>query len=132
MERHDFYQSVERQANLGDETDARDATHAVLSALGERLDETRSQRLDGDLPAEIGSRLAEGPSGRALSYDEFLSSVEEGSERAETGDPERLSEAVVGALLEHVDEDEADALRARLEEYGYDPIVPESGPGAGS
>ncbi|MFC6769722.1 DUF2267 domain-containing protein [Natrinema soli] len=132
MERHDFYRSVEQQATLGDEADARDATQAVLSALGERLDETRSQRLDGDLPAEIGDHLAEGPSGRALSYDEFLSSVAERSDRADVGDPERLSQAVLGTLLEHVDEDEADGLRDRLEEFDYDAIVPESGPGARS
>ncbi|WP_226483156.1 DUF2267 domain-containing protein [Natrinema amylolyticum] len=132
MERHDFYQSVEQQANLGDEADARDATDAVLSALGRRLDETRSQRLDGDLPAEIGSPLAEGPSGRALSYDEFLSNVEERADRADIGDPEQLSRAVVGTLLEHVAEDEREELRERLEEFGYDAIVPESGPGAGS
>ena len=47
MERHDFYRSVQFEANLADEADARDATQAALSALGERLDETRSQRLDG-------------------------------------------------------------------------------------
>ncbi|WP_408956758.1 DUF2267 domain-containing protein [Natrinema sp. 74] len=131
MERDDFYQSVEQQANLADEADARDATAAVLSALGERLDETRSQRLDGDLPAEIGDHLAEGASGRDRSLDEFRSHVAERTDRADVDDPDRLSRAVVGTLLEHVGEDEADALRARLEEYGYDAIVPESGPGAG-
>ncbi|WP_222915904.1 DUF2267 domain-containing protein [Natrinema sp. SYSU A 869] len=130
MERNDFYQSVEQQANLGDEADARDATQAVLSALGERLDDTRSQRLDGDLPAEIGDHLAEGPSGRALSADEFRSRVAERTDRTDGRDPDQLSRAVIGALLEHVDEDEADGLRERLEEFGYDEIVPESGPGA--
>lgn len=132
MERHDFYQSVAQQANLGDEADARDATHAVLSALGERLDGTRSQRIDGELPTEIGDQLAEGPSGRSLSYDEFLERVETQADRADTGDPEQLSQAVVGALLEHIDDDEADGLRERLEEFGYEAIVPESGPGARS
>ncbi|QCS40969.1 DUF2267 domain-containing protein [Natrinema versiforme] len=131
MERHDFYQSVEQQAALADEADARDATHAVLSALGERLDDTRSQRLDGELPSELGEQLAEGPSGRSLSYDEFLDRVETQTDRADTGDPEAVSQAVVGTLLEHVDEDEADDLRDRLEAFGYEATVPESGPGAG-
>ncbi|SEW27741.1 DUF2267 domain-containing protein [Natrinema salifodinae] len=132
MERHDFYQAVERQATLSDEADARDATQAVLSALGERVDETRLQRIDGELPDEIGDHLTDGASGRSLSYDEFLERVAERTDRAAVEDPERLARAVVGTLLEHIDEDEADGLRERLDELGFEAIVPESGPGATS
>ncbi|WP_049922259.1 DUF2267 domain-containing protein [Halopiger djelfimassiliensis] len=132
MERHDFYRSVERQATLADEADARDATQAVLSALGERLDETRLQRLDGDLPDGIGDHLTDGASGRRFDYDEFLERVTGRTDRADVGDPERLSRAVLGTLLEHVDEDEREDLGQRLEELGYETIVLESGPGARS
>lgn len=124
MERHDFYGSVEQRANLADETDARDATQAVLSALGERIDEHQSHQLADDLPEEINDHLTDGASGRRLSYEEFRSRVEERTDRAETGDPERLSQAVLETLFEHVDDEEADELQERLEEFGYDEIVP--------
>ncbi|TYL39492.1 DUF2267 domain-containing protein [Natronococcus pandeyae] len=126
MERHDFYQAVEQRANLADETDARNATQAVCSALGERLEEHQSHQLADDLPEEINDHLTDGASGRRLSYEEFRSRVEERTDRAEIGDPERLSRAVVETLFEHVDDEEADDLRERLEEFGYDEIVPDS------
>lgn len=132
MERHEFYQSVQYEANLAGEADARNATQAVLSALGERLDETRSQHLDGQLPEEIGDHLVEGPSGRRFDYAEFLSRVEERTDRAAVGEPERLVEAVVGTLLEHVDDEVREALRERLEELDFEGAIPESGPGARS
>lgn len=130
MERHEFYQSVQYEANLAGEADARNATQAVLSALGERLDETRSQRLDGELPEEIGNHLVEGDSGRRFDYEEFRSRVEERTDRAAVGDPDRLARAVVGTLFEHVDSDEREDLRERLEELEFEGAIPESGPGA--
>ncbi|ELY88337.1 DUF2267 domain-containing protein [Natrialba taiwanensis] len=130
MERHDFYQAVQRQADLPQEDDARVATQAVLSALGERLDETRSQHLDGQLPHEIGDHLTDGPSGRNRSYDEFIDSVDEQSNHADADDPERLARVVVATLLEHVDDEQQAELRERLAELGYEAVVPESGPGA--
>lgn len=132
MERHEFYQSVQYEANLADEADARNATQAVLSALGERLDETRSQHLDGHLPDEIGDHLTDGDSGRRFDYEEFRSRVEERTDRAAVGEPDRLVRAVVGTLLEHVDEEERDDLRNRLEELEFGEAIPESGPGARS
>lgn len=132
MERHDFYQSVQFEANLADEADARDATQAVLSALGERLDETLSQHLDGSLPHEIGDHLVEGPSGRRFDYEEFCSRIEERTDRAATGEPEALARGVVGTLLEHVAEDDAENLRERLEELEFEGAIPETGPGARS
>lgn len=126
MERHNFYQSVEQRATLADETDARNATQAVLSALGERLEEHQSHQLADDLPREINDHLTDGASGRRLSYDEFRARVEERTDRAETGDSERLSRAVVETLLEYVDDEEAGDLRERLEEFGYDEIVPDN------
>ncbi|NUC74152.1 DUF2267 domain-containing protein [Haloterrigena sp. SYSU A558-1] len=130
MERHDFYQSVQYEANLAGEADARDATQAVLSALGERLDETRSQRLDGQLPEEIGEHLVQGDSGRRFDYDEFLERIEDRTDRAAVGDPEGLARAVVGTLLEHVDAEESDALRERLAELDFEEAIPAVGPGA--
>ncbi|MDQ2050412.1 DUF2267 domain-containing protein [Natronolimnohabitans sp. A-GB9] len=114
------------------EADARNATQAVLSALGERLDETRSHHLDGQLPEEIGTHLVEGASGRRFDYDEFLERVPERTDRAEVGGPERLVEAVVGALFEHVEENEREDLRERLEELDFEEAIPESGPGTRS
>ena len=127
MDRTDFYADVEQRAGLADEADARNATQAVLSALGERLDETRSHALAGDLPSAIDDHLTDGTSGRGLSYDEFLARVEERTDRADIGYPEGLSRAVVETLLEAVDDDEADELRDRLEAYEYDPVVPDGG-----
>ena len=130
MERHDFYGSVQAEATLADEADARDATQAVLSALGERLDETRLQRIDGQLPDEIGDHLVEGTSGRRFDYDEFLDRITERTDRAAIGDPEALARAVVGTLLEHVDEEEAEGLRDRLADLDFEGAIPETGPGA--
>lgn len=124
MERHEFYDSVEQRANLADETDARNATQAVCSALGERLEEDQSHHLADDLPEEIGDHLTNGASGRRFSYDEFCSRVEERTDRAAVGDPERLSRAVVETLLEHADDETGAELRDRLEEFGYDELVP--------
>ena len=130
MERHDFYQSVQFEANLADEADARDATQAVLSALGERLDETRLQRVDGQLPDGIGDHLVEGASGRRFDYDEFCDRITERTDRAAIDEPEQLAQVVVGTLLEHVGEEEADGLRERLTELDFDGAIPETGPGA--
>ncbi|RKD93569.1 DUF2267 domain-containing protein [Halopiger aswanensis] len=132
MERHDFYGSVQYEANLADEADARDATQAVLSALGERLDETRLQRIDGELPAEIGDHLVEGASGRRLDYDGFLERITERADRADTSEPEVLAQAVVGTMLEHISDEEAEGLRERLEELEFGAAIPETGPGARS
>ena len=130
MERDEFYQSVQFEANLADEADARDATQAVLSALGERLDETRSQHLDGQLPEEIGDHLVEGASGRRFDYDEFLERIEQRTDRAAVGEPQRLVEAVVGTLIEHVGDENGEELRDRLEELDFADAIPETGPGA--
>ncbi|APX97498.1 DUF2267 domain-containing protein [Natronorubrum daqingense] len=130
MERHDFYGSVQHEASLASQTDAEVATQAVLSALGERLDETRSQRLDGMLPREIGDHLTDGASDRRFDYAEFCSRIDERSEHADIDDPEPVARAVVGTLLEHVDDDESEALRERLAELEFEDAIPESGPGA--
>lgn len=102
----------------------------MLSALGERLDETRLQRIDGQLPDEIGDHLVEGASGRRFDYDEFCDRIAERTDRAAIGDPEGLAQAVVGTLLEHVDDEEAEGLRERLAELEFDGAIPETGPGA--
>ncbi|WP_049928774.1 DUF2267 domain-containing protein [Halopiger goleimassiliensis] len=132
MERQEFYRSVQYEATLAGEADARNATQAVLSALGERLDESRSQRLDGQLPDEVGDYLVEGDSGEGFDYETFLERVADRSDRADVGDPQRLVEAVIGTLFEHVDEEEREALRERLETLEFEGAIPEFGPGARS
>ncbi|ADB62566.1 hypothetical protein Htur_3704 [Haloterrigena turkmenica DSM 5511] len=104
----------------------------MLSVLGERLDEDRSQHLDGQLPDEIGDHLVEGSAERRFDYDEFLERIEEQTDRAAVGDPERLVEGVIGTLLEHVDDENGERLRERLAELDFEEAIPESGPGARS
>lgn len=123
MERTEFYNAVERRASLGGQSDAEDATRAVLSALGERLSEDTTQRMGGDLPREIDDHLTDGPSDQRVSYEEFLSRVEDRANRAETGDPETLARAVTETLLEHVDDDEREEVRERLETAEYDGLL---------
>ena len=130
MERHDFYQSVQYEANFASEADARNATEAVLSTLGERLDETRLQHLDGSLPNDIGDFLTDGASGERFDYEEFLSRIDERTTHTDIDDPEHLARIVVGTLLEHIDENERDDLRERLEELEFGAVIPETGPGA--
>ncbi|OIB55639.1 DUF2267 domain-containing protein [Natrialba sp. SSL1] len=121
----EFYESVTQRADLTDEADARDATQAVLSALGERLDEHRSHQLADDLPKEIADHLTDGASGRRFSSEEFIERVTERTDRADIGEPELLSEAVIGTVLDSVDDETSTELRERLGELEYDAFVPE-------
>jgi len=130
MERHDFYQSVQYEGNFASEADARNATEAVLSALGERLDETRLQHLDGSVPNDIGDFLTDGASGERFDYDEFCSRIDERTTHTDIDDPDHLARIVVGTLLEHIDAEEREDLRERLKELEFEEAIPESGPGA--
>ncbi|MFC4439713.1 MULTISPECIES: DUF2267 domain-containing protein [Natrialbaceae] len=125
MVRHDFYDSVEQRANLADETDAQNATQAVVSSLGERIDEHRSRRLADDLPREIDDHLTGGESGQQFSEEEFISRV---NQRTETVDVtgEHATTAVLGTTLEAVDESERAAAVDQFEHYGFEELLSET------
>lgn len=127
MERDEFYGTVERRAELADRADAEDATQAVLSVVGESVDETISQRLSADAPSDVGDHLTDGPSGRRFSYDEFLDRVDERADRVGGMDAELLSQVVVETLLEHVEADEREAVVGELEDAGYESLFTNGG-----
>lgn len=118
-----FLEDVERRTDLADRDDAADATAAVLSTLGESIDESVSQRVDGEVPSEVGDHLTDGPSGRRLSEREFRDRIDERAERADVGEPGALAGAVTATLLEHVDDDRREAIVAELEGAGYEETI---------
>ncbi|GAB7019249.1 DUF2267 domain-containing protein [Halostagnicola bangensis] len=122
MERDEFYHTVEQRAQLADRDDAADATRAVLRTLGEQLEIADAQRLHGELPEEIGDELTHGSDDERLATEEFLQRIEKRADRADTGETETITLAVVSTVIEHVDETERETLLDRFEAFGYDDL----------
>lgn len=108
-----------------DEDAASDATRAVLETLGERLSGDQVRDLAAQLPAEVGTHLTDGASGRRFSEEEFVSRVDQRMETtAATGD--RASTAVLGTVLEAVDEGERAAVVDQFQHYGFEELLAET------
>lgn len=124
MEREQFIRTVSERTDA-DENAAANASQAVLSTLGERLSEDQATDLAAQLPGDLSSPLTEGESGRRFSEEEFVSRVDQ---RLETGEiaGQRASTAVVGTVLEAVDETERAAAVDQFEHVGFDELLAET------
>ncbi|WP_049928773.1 DUF2267 domain-containing protein [Halopiger goleimassiliensis] len=108
-----------------DEEGAEDATRAVLTTLGERLGEDQARDLAAQLPGEYADPLTEGEAGQRFSEEEFISRVDQRLDTLEiSGD--RAATAVLGTILEAVDEDERAAVVDQFEHYGFEELLSET------
>ena len=76
-----FTTVVRRQLVLADDSEATRITRAVVTTLGERVDDDTARALAGPLPAEIQLFLARADSGQTFDYETFLRRV---ADRADT------------------------------------------------
>lgn len=124
MERDQFVETVSDRTGA-DEDAATDASQAVLATLGERLSEDQATDLAAQLPGDLSTPLTEGESGRRFSEEEFVSRVDQRLETTEiTG--QRASTAVLGAVLEAVDESERAAVVDQFDHIGFEELLAET------
>jgi len=119
MNYSDFIGEVQHRLEMGTQGEAVRATRAVLTTLGERLQEGEASDLAGPLPMEIDYYLESADHGQRFDYDEFISRVAE----REGMDPESdddlpdanfHAQAVVSLLAEVVPESELQQVRQQL------------------
>jgi uncharacterized protein (DUF2267 family) len=75
METVEFYQRVAARLPEGFEQDPEALTHAVLSALADRLTPDEAAELGAELPIELGDLLAAANGDGQLSRDEFIEDI---------------------------------------------------------
>lgn len=126
MEREQFERTVTEHArNEVDEAAAGDASRAVLATLGERLSEDQATDLAAQLPGDLSEHLTTGQSGQRFSEEEFVSRVDQRMETVEmTGEGATI--AVMGTVLEAVDERERAAVVDQFEHYGFEELLSET------
>ncbi|QLK24414.1 DUF2267 domain-containing protein [Natrinema zhouii] len=124
MERAELLERVSDRT-AADEQSATDVTRAVLETLGERLSEDEAEDLAAQLPGELSRHLTEGESGRRFSEEEFVSRVDQRMDTVDVPGQE-ASTAVLGTLLEAVDESERAAVVDQFEQYGFEELLAET------
>ena len=118
MDYHDFVGEVQNRLELPGMGEAVRATRAVLTTLGERIQEGEAADLAGPLPMEVDRYLLEAESGQQFGYDEFVDRVAERAD-LEDGDDGRgeavyYVQAVVALLAELVPGGELEEVRENL------------------
>ena len=110
---NDFVGHVQHRLELPGEGGAVRATRAVLTTLGERLQDGVATDLAGQLPMEIDYYLESAESGQRFDYDEFVERV---AERANQDESEAAyyGRVVVGLVSELVSRAEIEEIRAQL------------------
>jgi uncharacterized protein (DUF2267 family) len=106
-----FTTVVRRQLVLADESEATRVVRAVVTTLGERVDDDTARALAGPLPAEIQLFLARADSGQAFDYERFCRRV---ADRADTTPETAEYHAMV--VLEQVTDVTPHSTLARLED----------------
>lgn len=91
MDYHEFVGEVQHRLELPGMGEAVQAIRAVLTTLGERVQEGEASNLAGQLPMEIDRYLLDAESGQQFDFDEFVSRV---TERARLEDDDGRAEAV--------------------------------------
>lgn len=127
MDYHEFVGEVQQRLELPGMGEAVRATRAVLTTLGERIQEGEASNLAGALPMEIDRYLLDADSGQRFGFDEFVSRV---AVRAELGDdedgrPEAVyyAQAVLALLADLVPGSEFQEVREGFPEgEGYDEL----------
>lgn len=118
MDYDSFLGQVQNELELSSTGEAVRATRAVLTTLGERLEEGEASDLAAPLPMEIDRFLLEADSGQRFDFDEFVDRV---AERGGEGESEALyqAQAVVDVVSDPVPEGEMEEVKAQLPpEYG--------------
>ncbi|WP_436346161.1 DUF2267 domain-containing protein [Natronorubrum sp. FCH18a] len=124
MERAALTETVSDRTEA-DEDGAMDAIRAVLTTLGERLSADQAEDLAAELPGDLSDHLVEGESGNRFSEEEFISRVDQRMDTLDlTG--ERAATAVMGTILEAVDEEERAAIVDQFEDYGFETLLGET------
>lgn len=77
MEYHEFVGEVQHRLELPGMGEAVRAIRAVLTTLGERIQEGEASNLAGPLPMEIDRYVLEAESGQQFGFDEFVDRVTE-------------------------------------------------------
>lgn len=130
---NDFIGEVQHRIEAGEQAEAVRTTRAVLSTLGERVEEGGATDIAGALPMEIDWYLLQPDHGQVFDYDEFVDRVVEKMDYghldldADYGTPSSVDEAeavyrakaVVALLSETVPGGELANVEDQLpEEYG--------------
>lgn len=115
IETDDFLDTVQQRADVGSTDAARDATHATLQALGERLATGEAKDIALYLPEEFEAPLVESGESDAVGYslDEFVQQVAQ-REDIEPDEARRYAHAVNSTVAETVSDRELDAAKKQL------------------
>ena len=113
MQYNDFVGQVQNRLELPELGHAVRATRAVLTTLGERLQEGEASDLAGPLPMEVDYYLESADSGQRFDYDEFVARV---AERANADESEAAyyGRVVVGLVSELIPAGEIEQVRSQL------------------
>ena len=119
MNYSDFIGEVQHRLEMGTQGEAVRATRAVLTTLGERLQEGEATDLAGPLPMEIDYYLESANHGNRFDYDDFVRLVAE-RENMNPEDDDDLSDAayhgqaIVALVADNVPGGEMDQVRQQL------------------
>ena len=119
MDYSDFTGEVQHRLEMGTQGEAVRATRAVLTTLGERLQDGEATDLAGPLPMEIDYYLESAESGQRFDFDEFVSRVAERERMDPDSDDDRPdavfhAQAVVSLVADIVPESEVEQVREQL------------------
>lgn len=115
MEYHEFVGEVQHRLELPGMGEAVRANRAVLTTLGERIQEGEASNLAGPLPMEIDRYLLDAESGQQFDFDEFVDRVAARAALQE-GDDGRAEavyyvQAIVALLADQVPGSEFEEVR---------------------
>jgi uncharacterized protein (DUF2267 family) len=117
MEYSEFTGEVQHRLELGTQGEAVRATRAVLTTIGERLQEGESTDLAAPLPMEIDYYLLAADHGQRFGYDEFVDRVADRAD-VDEADAAFYAQALVDLLGDVAPGGELDDLQAQLpDEY---------------
>lgn len=115
MDYHEFVGEVQHRLELPGMGEAVRAIRAVLTTLGERIQEGEASNLAGTLPIEIDRYLLKAESGQRFGFDEFVSRVAKRAalEDDEDGRPEAVYyiQAIFALLADIVPGSEIEEVR---------------------
>ncbi|RBI64405.1 DUF2267 domain-containing protein [halophilic archaeon] len=120
MDYSEFIGQTQHRLELGTQGKTVRAIRAVLTTLGERIQEGEATDLAGPLPMEIDWYLENADSGQRFDYDEFVSRVAERA-NVDQQDANYYAQAVVSLVAEVVPKGELQQVRDQLPD-DFDPL----------
>lgn len=113
MDYSEFTGEVQHRVEAPTQGEAVRSTRAVLTTLGERLQEGEVTDLASNLPMEIDYYLLQAETGQRFDYDEFIDRVAERAE-IEAADAAYQAQAIVALLAEIAPGSEIQDVRDEL------------------